>query len=63
MLAPTATKCSATRYNANLVPTDANLLADYRDWAALEAACSAFCDEVNAHLPSSTSRHGSSATE
>jgi transposase len=32
---------------ADLVPTDANLLGDYRDWAALEAACAAFCDEVN----------------
>ncbi len=33
---------------ADLVPTDANLLAAYADWAALEAACEAFCDEVNA---------------
>lgn len=24
---------------ADLVPTDANLLGDYADWAALEAAC------------------------
>ena len=29
---------------ADLVPTDANLLAAYADWAALEAACEAFCD-------------------
>ncbi len=33
---------------ADLVPTDANLLDDYSDWAALDAACSAFCEEVNA---------------
>jgi hypothetical protein len=33
---------------ADLVPTDANLLAAYTDWAALEAACEAFCEEVNA---------------
>lgn len=32
---------------ADLVPTEANLLAAYRDWAALEGACVAFCDEVN----------------
>jgi transposase len=32
---------------ADLVPTDANLLAAYRDWAALETACAVFCDEVN----------------
>jgi hypothetical protein len=32
---------------ADLVPTDANLLAAYGDWAALEAACEAFCHEVN----------------
>jgi hypothetical protein len=33
---------------ADLVPTDANLLGDYRSFAELEAACAAFCDEVNA---------------
>nr|MBA3310263.1 IS21 family transposase [Nocardioidaceae bacterium] len=32
---------------ADLVPTDANLLVDYADWAALETACAAFCDQVN----------------
>ena len=32
---------------ADLVPTDANLLAAYRDWAALEDACAALCEEVN----------------
>ncbi len=33
---------------ADLVPTDANLLLAYADWAALEAACEAFCAQVNA---------------
>ena len=33
---------------ADLVPTDANLLGDYADWAALEAACETFCAGVNA---------------
>ena len=33
---------------ADLVPTDANLLPAYEGWAALEAACEAFCDDVNA---------------
>lgn len=33
---------------ADLVPTNANLLDDYADWAALEAACEAFCQQVNA---------------
>jgi hypothetical protein len=33
---------------ADLVPTDANLLVAYGDWAALEAACEAFCVEINA---------------
>jgi len=32
---------------ADLVPTDANLLGGYADWAALESACEAFCAEVN----------------
>ena len=41
---------------ADLVPTDANLLADYGDWAALEAACAAFCDEVNARAHRVTRR-------
>ena len=41
---------------ADLVPTDANLLADYADWAALEAACAAFCDEVNARAHRVTRR-------
>jgi hypothetical protein len=33
---------------ADLVPTDANLLGDYASFAALEAACAAFTEEVNA---------------
>lgn len=41
---------------ADLVPTDANLLVNYCDWAALEAACAAFCDEVNARAHRVTRR-------
>ncbi len=33
---------------ADLVPTDANLLPAYGSFAALEAACALFCDQVNA---------------
>jgi hypothetical protein len=33
---------------ADLVPTDANLLPGYASFAELEAACTAFCEEVNA---------------
>jgi len=33
---------------ADLVPTDANLLEEYGSFADLEAACAAFCDQVNA---------------
>jgi len=32
---------------ADLVPTEANLLPEYPSFAALEAACEAFCAEVN----------------
>jgi hypothetical protein len=32
---------------ADLVPTDANLLPAYPDFAALESACDDFCLEVN----------------
>lgn len=32
---------------ADLVPCDANLLPAYPSFAALEAACDAFCEEVN----------------
>lgn len=41
---------------ADLVPTDANLLAAYRRFADLEAACEAFCDEVNARVHRVTRR-------
>jgi transposase len=41
---------------ADLVPTDANLLDDYPDWAALEAACAAFCDTVNGRVHRVTRR-------
>ena len=33
---------------ADLVPADANLLAEYGSLAGLEVACRAFCDQVNA---------------
>jgi hypothetical protein len=33
---------------ADVVPTDANLLDDYRAFAELEAACAGVCEEVNA---------------
>ncbi len=33
---------------ADLVPTAANLLGEYGSFAALEAACAAFCEQVNA---------------
>lgn len=33
---------------ADLVPTEANLLTEYTSFAELEAACAAFCGEVNA---------------
>lgn len=41
---------------ADLAPTDANLLGDYSDWAALEAACETFCDTVNARVHRVTRR-------
>ncbi|MGH9151656.1 MAG: IS21 family transposase [Acidimicrobiales bacterium] len=33
---------------ADLVPTEANLLGDYATWDELDAACEAFCEQVNA---------------
>jgi hypothetical protein len=33
---------------ADLVPADANLLPEYGSFAALEAACAVFCEQVNA---------------
>ncbi len=41
---------------ADLVPTDANLLDDYASFAALEAACVSFCDEVNSRVHRVTRR-------
>jgi transposase len=41
---------------ADLVPTDANLLADYPDWASLEAACEAFGQLINARVHRVTRR-------
>jgi transposase len=41
---------------ADLVPTDANLLDAYPSFAALEAACEAFCDEINARPHTATRR-------
>lgn len=41
---------------ADLVPTDANLLGSYDDWAALEAACTEFCELVNARVHRVTRR-------
>jgi Mu transposase-like protein len=41
---------------ADLVPTDVNLLPAYSDWAALEAACEAFCDDINARVHRVTRR-------
>jgi hypothetical protein len=41
---------------ADLVPTNANLLGEYRDFAALEAACRDFCAEVNARIHRETRR-------
>ncbi len=41
---------------ADLVPTDANLLDAYPSFAALEAACDAFCEEINARLHRVTRR-------
>ena len=41
---------------ADVVPTEANLLDAYADWAALEAACDAFCDHVNGRMHRVTRR-------
>jgi hypothetical protein len=41
---------------ADLVPTDANLLADYADWAGLEVACASFCATVNGRVHRVTRR-------
>ena len=41
---------------ADLVPCDANLLAAYESFAALEAACEAFCERVNGRPHATTHR-------
>ncbi len=41
---------------ADLVPTEANLLDEYRSFAELRAACDAFCAEVNARPHRETRR-------
>ena len=41
---------------ADLVPTAANLLGEYPSFAALEAACEAFCGQVNARPHRATRR-------
>ena len=41
---------------ADLVPTEANLLAAYADFADLAAACAAFCAQVNARVHRETGR-------
>ena len=41
---------------ADLVPKDTNLLAEYASFAELEAACEAFCEQVNARVHRVTRR-------
>ncbi len=41
---------------ADLVPTDANLLPAYADWASLETACDVFCDDINTRVHRVTRR-------
>ncbi len=41
---------------ADLVPKDTNLLAEYGSFAELEAACEAFCEQVNARVHRVTRR-------
>ncbi len=41
---------------ADLVPTEANLLEEYASFAELEAACAAFCDQVNTRVHRITRR-------
>lgn len=41
---------------ADLVPTDANLLPEYGNFAELEGACRAFCEEVNSRPHRETRR-------
>jgi len=41
---------------ADLVPTGANLLEEYESFAALEAACASFCEQINARVHRVTRR-------
>ncbi|HEX2904054.1 MAG TPA: IS21 family transposase [Jatrophihabitans sp.] len=41
---------------ADLVPTEANLLAQYASFAELQAACTAFCTDVNGRVHRATGR-------
>jgi transposase len=41
---------------ADLVPTEANLVPEYRSFGELAAACEAFCDQVNARAHRATRR-------
>jgi hypothetical protein len=41
---------------ADLVPKDTNLLEEYESFAALEAACASFCEQVNARVHRVTRR-------
>jgi len=40
----------------DIVPTDANLVDDYPDFAALAAACDGFCERINARVHRETGR-------
>jgi transposase len=48
---------------ADLVPTSANLLGEYRTFGELETACRAFCDEVNARVHRETGRPSTMARD
>ena len=50
------TESSVKLAKADLVPTEANLLPAYDTFADLEAACEAFCDQVNARPHRATRR-------
>lgn len=41
---------------ADLVPTDANLIGEFRTFGELEAACRTFCEEVNGRIHRETRR-------
>ncbi len=50
------TESSVKITKADLVPTDTNLLGEYRSFAELEAACVAFCEKVNTRAHRLTKR-------